>query len=119
MTEARLGIALVAPWFEVPPRAYGGIEALVADLAKGLIDRGHDVVVIGAGEFELEHDFSPPTVNRLQLDLASLSRKFCTRQWHRRATCSRSSIWTSYPASLTGLAAATDIPADGARRRGR
>jgi len=51
MSEARLRIALIAPpWFEIPPRAYGGIEALVADLAEGLIARGHDVVVIGAGE---------------------------------------------------------------------
>lgn len=60
MTEARLGIALVAPpWFDVPPPAYGGIEALVADLAKGLIDRGHDVVVIGAGQGRTAARFFP------------------------------------------------------------
>jgi len=51
MSGARLRIALIAPpWFEVPPRAYGGIESLVANLAEGLVVRGHDVVVIGAGE---------------------------------------------------------------------
>lgn len=43
-------VALVAPpWFEVPPRAYGGIEAVVAELAEALVARGHDVTVIGAG----------------------------------------------------------------------
>lgn len=43
-------IALVAPpWYRVPPRAYGGIESLVADLADGLADRGHEVVLVAAG----------------------------------------------------------------------
>jgi glycosyltransferase involved in cell wall biosynthesis len=37
------------PWFEVPPPAYGGIEAIVADLADDLAARGHDVTLIGAG----------------------------------------------------------------------
>ncbi|TNY38602.1 glycosyltransferase family 4 protein [Thermomonospora catenispora] len=45
-----LRVALVAPpWFDVPPRAYGGIEAMVADLATALDRRGHEVVLIGAG----------------------------------------------------------------------
>ena len=43
-------IAIVAPvWFEIPPSAYGGIEWLCAWLAEGLVDRGHDVTLIGAG----------------------------------------------------------------------
>lgn len=43
-------IALIAPpWYAVPPRAYGGTEALVAGLADGLHDRGHDVLVVSAG----------------------------------------------------------------------
>jgi glycosyltransferase involved in cell wall biosynthesis len=46
----RLRIAVVAPpWFAVPPDGYGGIEAVVAGLADGLVDRGHDVTLIGAG----------------------------------------------------------------------
>ncbi len=45
-----LKIALVAPpYFDVPPAAYGGVEAVVADLADGLIDLGHEVRIIGAG----------------------------------------------------------------------
>jgi glycosyltransferase involved in cell wall biosynthesis len=38
------------PWFDVPPDGYGGTEQLVATLVDGLIDRGHDVVLIAAGE---------------------------------------------------------------------
>lgn len=46
----RLRIALaMPPWFDVPPRAYGGIETLVADLADTLVERGHDVVMVAAG----------------------------------------------------------------------
>ena len=46
----RLGVALVAPpGFEAPPAGYGGIEALCAELARGLTDRGHAVTLVGAG----------------------------------------------------------------------
>ena len=48
--HAPLRLALVAPpWYPVPPPAYGGIEALVYWLAEGLLARGHQVTVIGAG----------------------------------------------------------------------
>ncbi len=43
-------IALVAPpYFAIPPSSYGGVEAVVANLADGLIDRGHDVTLLCAG----------------------------------------------------------------------
>jgi glycosyltransferase involved in cell wall biosynthesis len=46
-----LRIAIVAPpWFSVPPRAYGGIESMVADLVDGLVERGHHVTLVGAGQ---------------------------------------------------------------------
>jgi glycosyltransferase involved in cell wall biosynthesis len=39
-------IALIAPpWYPVPPAGYGGIEWVVALLADGLTDRGHDVTL--------------------------------------------------------------------------
>jgi glycosyltransferase involved in cell wall biosynthesis len=38
------------PWFEVPPRSYGGVEAIVADLVDNLVDRGHEITLIGAGK---------------------------------------------------------------------
>ncbi|MCV7258456.1 glycosyltransferase family 4 protein [Mycobacterium shimoidei] len=46
-----LRIVLVAPpYFDIPPKGYGGVEAVVADLADMLVARGHSVTVIGAGE---------------------------------------------------------------------
>ncbi|RVX41591.1 glycosyltransferase involved in cell wall biosynthesis [Nonomuraea polychroma] len=46
----RLHIAMIAPpWQDVPPRAYGGIEEMLASLVNGLDRRGHQVTLIGAG----------------------------------------------------------------------
>jgi glycosyltransferase involved in cell wall biosynthesis len=46
-----LRVAMVAPpWFDVPPPAYGGVEAVVADLVDELAARGHEVTLIGAGK---------------------------------------------------------------------
>jgi glycosyltransferase involved in cell wall biosynthesis len=43
-------IAMVAPaYFTVPPKGYGGVESVVADLVDALVDRGHEVTLIGAG----------------------------------------------------------------------
>lgn len=43
-------IALLAPpWYSVPPRAYGGVELLLAGLADGLVARGHGVLLVSAG----------------------------------------------------------------------
>lgn len=47
----RLHIAMIAPpYFSVPPEGYGGVEAVIADLVDGLVDRGHHVTLIGAGQ---------------------------------------------------------------------
>ena len=40
---------VVPPYFDVPPAAYGGVEAVVADLVDGLVELGHQVYLIGAG----------------------------------------------------------------------
>src|SRR5258708_40205378 len=40
---------IAPPYFDIPPTAYGGIEAVVADLVDALIDRDHQVTLIGAG----------------------------------------------------------------------
>lgn len=51
MTDEPMRIAVVAPpFFSIPPEGYGGIEAVVALLVDGLVDRGHDVTLIAAGE---------------------------------------------------------------------
>src|SRR6266487_2778979 len=44
-------IAQVAPpWLAVPPTGYGGIEWVVALLADGLVERGHDVTLFATGD---------------------------------------------------------------------
>ena len=42
-------IALIAPpWYAIPPSGYGGIEWVVALLADGLTERGHEVTLFAA-----------------------------------------------------------------------
>jgi glycosyltransferase involved in cell wall biosynthesis len=44
-------VAILSPvWFPVPPPRYGGIEWIVALLADGLADRGHDVTLFASGD---------------------------------------------------------------------
>ncbi len=44
-------IAQIAPpWLAVPPKGYGGIEWVVALLADGLAERGHDVTLFATGD---------------------------------------------------------------------
>ncbi|MEV0587175.1 glycosyltransferase family 4 protein [Nonomuraea sp. NPDC050310] len=50
---------LAPPWFELPPDGYGGIESMVADLAGALVERGHEVTLIGAGASETTARFFP------------------------------------------------------------
>ena len=46
---SRLRIGLLAPpWVPVPPPSYGGIEQVVATLAEGLVERGHEVTLVAA-----------------------------------------------------------------------
>ncbi|MFB7493554.1 glycosyltransferase family 4 protein [Streptomyces sp. NPDC056161] len=47
----RLRIAMIAPpWFELPPRGYGGIEYMCSYLVDSLVDRGHHVTLVSSGE---------------------------------------------------------------------
>ena len=46
-----LRIAMVAPpWFDIPPRGYGGTESVVGNLVNGLVEMGHHVTLIASGE---------------------------------------------------------------------
>ncbi len=48
-------IALLAPlWKKVPPEKYGGSELVVANLAKGLTELGHEVTTFACGGSEVE-----------------------------------------------------------------
>lgn len=41
---------LCPPWLAVPPKGYGGIEWVVALLADGLVEAGHDVTLFATGD---------------------------------------------------------------------
>jgi glycosyltransferase involved in cell wall biosynthesis len=44
-------VAILSPaWFPVPPKGYGGIEAVVALLADGLVDAGQEVTLFASGD---------------------------------------------------------------------
>jgi glycosyltransferase involved in cell wall biosynthesis len=44
-------IAIIAPpWLPVPPAGYGGTEVVLDGLARGLVDAGHEVLLIGHPE---------------------------------------------------------------------
>jgi len=45
----RIGL-ISSPWVPVPPPAYGGTEAIVDRLARGLIAAGHDVLLAAPGD---------------------------------------------------------------------
>ena len=49
MTDRSLSVVMVVPpYFDLPPKGYGGIEAVVADLVDGLVADGHKVTLVGA-----------------------------------------------------------------------
>jgi glycosyltransferase involved in cell wall biosynthesis len=45
----RIGI-IAPPWVPIPPPAYGGIEAVIDSLARGLLAAGHDVLLHASAE---------------------------------------------------------------------
>jgi glycosyltransferase involved in cell wall biosynthesis len=51
ITSEPLKVAVLSPvWFPVPPSGYGGIEWIVALLADGLVEAGHDVTLFASGD---------------------------------------------------------------------
>ncbi|MRH89653.1 glycosyltransferase [Nocardia sp. SYP-A9097] len=55
-----LHVVLAAPpYFDIPPTGYGGVEAMVATLADTLVDRGHRVTLLGAGNPGTKARFIP------------------------------------------------------------
>jgi glycosyltransferase involved in cell wall biosynthesis len=64
------------PWLAVPPKGYGGIEWVVALLADGLVEAGHDVTLFATGdsvtkanlEFVYEQAPGSKTINDIVLD---------------------------------------------------
>jgi glycosyltransferase involved in cell wall biosynthesis len=64
------------PWLAVPPKGYGGIEWVVALLADGLAEAGHDVTLFATGdsttlaklEYAYERATGSSTINDIVLD---------------------------------------------------
>jgi Glycosyltransferase Family 4 len=72
-------IAQIAPpWLAIPPDGYGGLEAVVAVVADGLVDRGHDVTLFAAGgsrtKARLETHYAEPlgTLRQVESPLLAL-----------------------------------------------
>jgi glycosyltransferase involved in cell wall biosynthesis len=58
MQHAPMRVAVIAPsYFEVPPEGYGGIELMLGQLADGLVARGHEVTLLGAGRDRTDANF--------------------------------------------------------------
>jgi len=52
--DTTLSIVLIAPpWLPVPPKGYGGIEAVVASLARQLALSGHSVTLVASGDSQV------------------------------------------------------------------
>lgn len=64
------------PWLAVPPKGYGGIEWVVALIADGLVEAGHEVTLFATGdsetkarlEFVYEHALGTNAINDVILD---------------------------------------------------
>ena len=127
-----LRIAMVAPpFYEIPPKGYGGIEAVVAQLADGLVDRGHDVTLIAAGgsgtKATLVTTFDDPQWERLgraepellhaarvSEHLPSSGRTSCTttrRPGPRSSGTGQSRRWSPRTGPRRGTGASTSPPA--------
>lgn len=84
----RIGL-LAPPWLPVPPAGYGGTEAVVDVLARGLARRGHDVVVFTTGDatvpVERLHHFAAAMPDRM--DDAEAEREQVRRGYAALADC--------------------------------
>jgi GTP cyclohydrolase I len=54
----RIGL-LAPPFVRVPPERYGGTERVVAALADGLVERGHEVVLFASGDSHTKARLEP------------------------------------------------------------
>jgi glycosyltransferase involved in cell wall biosynthesis len=53
----RIGM-IAPPWYPIPPRRYGGIEAVVSLLTEGLVARGHEVTLFASGDSQTQAELS-------------------------------------------------------------
>jgi glycosyltransferase involved in cell wall biosynthesis len=68
-------VALIAPpWYPIPPVGYGGIEIVVADLVKGYLAAGDEVVLIAPGDSKVEAPLLPIVPRHVGLELSDTER---------------------------------------------
>ncbi len=78
-------IALIAPpWYPIPPIGYGGIEIVVADLAKGYQASGNDVVLIAPGDSKVEVPLLPIVPRHVGLELPEAEREALREELTKR-----------------------------------
>ena len=72
-------VALIAPpYFPVPPPGYGGVERVVAVLARGLVERGHSVTLVAAqGSSGATRVVSPLETPPLLGDASAFADELC------------------------------------------
>jgi glycosyltransferase involved in cell wall biosynthesis len=100
-------IAQVAPpWLAVPPAGYGGIEWVVALLADGLVERGHDVTLFATGDSKtkakLEYVFETAPGSRLINDpwLDTMHSMLVHRDLSRFDVIHQHNVWSGLVAAM-------------------
>jgi glycosyltransferase involved in cell wall biosynthesis len=103
---------LCPPWLAVPPKGYGGIEWVVALLADGLVEAGHDVTLFATGdshtkaklEFVFEEAPGSALINDILLDtthtlfaLRDAEERFDVMHVHTPFSALAASIETGLP----------------------
>ncbi|MHB8840919.1 MAG: CBS domain-containing protein [Candidatus Aquicultor sp.] len=62
-------IAMIAgPWLPVPPVAYGGAELVISQLADGLVERGHEVLLFASGDSQTKAQLVPVSPKHIGQD---------------------------------------------------
>jgi glycosyltransferase involved in cell wall biosynthesis len=101
-------IAQIAPpWLAVPPAGYGGIEWVIALLADGLVDRGHDVTLFASGDsttrarLEFVFDRAPGSAAINDIWHDTLHTAFSMRDLSRFDVLHVHSAWSALVAAAT------------------
>ena len=69
-------IALIAPpWYPIPPVGYGGIEIVIADLARGYQAAGHEVALIAPGDSTVSAPLLPIVERHLGMEMSVAERE--------------------------------------------
>lgn len=94
------------PWLAVPPAGYGGIEWVVALLADGLAERGHDVTLFATGDSKtkakLEYVFETAPGPRLINDpwLDTMHSMLVHRDLSRFDVIHQHNVWSGLVAAM-------------------